>query len=176
MVFDPANEHDAAEAWEVESGGCLYVRDTGQDWRPVTRGDGDTVSGLPLSALLSQAVMAFAIDYEGCGGLAIARSGNVLRAMSDEGMEVEVRAARALGKPIVVPIGPGFAGLERHAFAELTPDPNDKRKGWFTLTEKGRLVRDAYDDVVVAIERRWKRRYGTTLVRNLRSALTSLRV
>ncbi len=174
MVFDPRTEHDAAEAWETESGGRLYVGDTGQDWRPVMRGEGDTVSGLPLSALLSQALMAFAIDYEGCGGLALARSGNVLRAIGDEGIEVEVRAARSMGKPMFVPVG--FAGLERHGFAALRTDQKDKKRGWVTLTEKGKLVRDAYDDIVVAIEQRWKRRYGATLLRNLRRALTSLRL
>jgi hypothetical protein len=174
-VYDPGAEHAAAEAWEVESGGRLYVRETGQDWRPVARGEGDTVSALSLSALLSQAVTAFSVDYEGCGGLSLARSGNVLRAIPDEGMEVKIRAARSLGMATVVPADGMLAGLERHDFAALTPDPDDKRKGWFTLTEKGRLVRDAYDSVVVAIEQRWKRRYGATLVRNLRSALTSVR-
>src|SRR5581483_8849037 len=33
-VFDARSEHDAAEAWEESSGGRLYVRETGQDWRP----------------------------------------------------------------------------------------------------------------------------------------------
>jgi hypothetical protein len=175
LVFDPRTEHDAAEAWEIESGGRLYVRDTGQDWRPVVRGHGDTVSALPLFALLSQALMAFAIDYEGCGGLGLARSGNALLQISDEGMQVKIRAARSQGMPTFVPADATLAGLERHAFATLVPDPTDKRRGWFTLTEKGRLVRDAYDDIVVAIEQRWKRRYGTALIRSLRSALTRAR-
>ena len=36
----------------------------GNDWKPVERAEGDTVSTLPLTALLSQALMAFTIDYE----------------------------------------------------------------------------------------------------------------
>src|SRR5205823_2236705 len=36
----------------------------GQDWRPVLRADGDTVSGVPVTGLLSQALLAFAIHYE----------------------------------------------------------------------------------------------------------------
>ncbi len=174
MVFDPSAEHEAAEAWEVESGGRLYVRETGQDWRAVVRGEGDTVAGLPLSALLSQAVMAFAIDYEGCGGLSLARRGNALRAIGDEGLDVNIRMARAGGVPTPVPVDAALAGLERHAFATLTPDPDNKKMGRFVLSEKGRLVRDAYDDIVIAIEQRWKRRYGSTLMRNLRTALTSV--
>lgn len=36
----------------------------GADWVPVRRSDGDTVSSLPLTALLSQTLMAFTIEYE----------------------------------------------------------------------------------------------------------------
>jgi len=171
-VFDPVAERDLADAWEKASGGRLYVRETGQDWRPVPRADGDTVSSVPLHALLSQALMAFAIDYEGCGGLSIARSGNRLRGFGDEGVEVAVRMARSRGSTIAVPAI--FAGLERHGYAELAVDPNDKKKGRLTLSEKGVLIRDAYDEIVVDIERRWKSRYGAAVVRECRSALKGL--
>ena len=165
-------EHEAAEAWEAESGGRLYVRDSGQDWRPVARSEGDTVSELSLFALLSQALMAFAIDYEGCGGLALARSGNVLRFIGDEGVDVALRESRSRGSSKQVPAVSMLAALERHAYAEVAVNQTDKRKGRLTLTEKGRLVRDAYDDIVVAIEERWKRRYGADIVDEVRSALT----
>jgi hypothetical protein len=174
LVFDPRAEHEAAETWEKESGGRLYVRDTGQDWRPVPRGEGDTVSELSLFALLSQALMAFAIDYEGCGGLSLARSGNILRYIGDDGVEVALRAARSRGSTRSVPADSTLAALERHAYAEIAVDPSDKRTGRLTLTEKGSLVRDAYDDIVVAIEQRWKRRYGAAVVDEVRTALTSV--
>ncbi len=174
MVFDPAAEHEAAERWEEESGGRLYVRETGQDWRPVPRGEGDTVSELSLFALLSQALMAFAIDYEGCGGLALARSGNILGYIGDEGVDVALRVSRSRGSTRSLPANSTLAALERHAYAVVAVDQSDKRNGRVTLTEKGRLVRDAYDDIVVAIEERWKRRYGTALVHGLRSALNSM--
>jgi hypothetical protein len=174
LVFDPVAEHEAAEAWEKGSGGRLYVRESGQDWRPVPRGEGDTVSELSLFALLSQALMAFVIDYEGCGGLALARSGNVLRHIGDEGVEIALRPSKARGSSPLLPVEASFAALERHAYAEVVPDPSDKRKGRLTLTEKGKAVRDAYDDIVVAIEQRWKRRYGAAVVREVRSALASV--
>jgi hypothetical protein len=174
LVFDPVAEHHAAEAWEEESGGRLYVRDSGQDWRPVPRCGDDTVSELSLFALLSQALMAFAIDYEGCGGLALARSGNILRHIGDEGVEIALRPSRSRGSTRLVPAEPSLAALERHAYAAVVADPRDKRKGRLTLTEKGERVRDAYDDIVVAIERRWKRRYGAAVVRELRSTLSSV--
>jgi hypothetical protein len=173
-VFDPVAEHQAAEAWETDSGGRLYVRDTGQDWRPVERHDTDAMNQLSLFALLSQTMMGFAIDYEGCGGLAMARSGNFLKHFGDDGVEIAVRQARSGGSTVMLPADGTFAALERHAYASLVVDPKNKRLGRLTLTEKGAAVRDAYDEIVVAIERRWKRRYGAGVVRDLRSALSSV--
>jgi hypothetical protein len=173
-VFDAVAEQQAAEAWEKDSGGRLYVRDTGQDWRPVERRDTDAVNQLSLFALLSQAMMGFAIDYEGCGGLAMARSGNVLRRLGDDGVEIALRQARSGGSTVMLPVDSTFAMLERHAYASLVVDPKNQCLGRLTLTEKGAAVRDAYDEIVVAIERRWKRRYGAGVVRDLRSALLSV--
>jgi DNA-binding MarR family transcriptional regulator len=85
---------------------------------------------------------------------------------------VAVRVAREHGKTKLVPAD--FAGLERHAYVDLAVDPKDKRRGRVTLSEKGRLVRDAYDDTVVDVERRWKKRYGAGIVRDVRSALTTV--
>jgi hypothetical protein len=171
-VFDPVAEEQAADAWETHSGGRLYVRDTGQDWRPVERHDTDAANQLSLFALLSQTMMAFAIDYEGCGGLAMARSGNFLKRFGDDGVEIALRRARSEGSTVMLPADGTFAALERHAYASLVVEPKNERLGRLTLTEKGAAVRDAYDEVVVAIERRWKRRYGAGVVRDLRRALS----
>jgi hypothetical protein len=173
-VFDPVAEHQAAENWEKDSGGRLYVRDTGQDWRPVQRHETDAVDRLSLFALLSQAVMAFAIDYEGCGGLAMARSGNFLRRFGDDGLDIALRQARSGGSTVMLPHDGTLAALERHAYASLVVDPKNPRLGRLTLTEKGAAVRDAYDEIVMAIEKRWKRRYGAGIVREVRSGLTSV--
>src|SRR5262249_2774555 len=88
LVFAAAEERRGADAWEVASGGALYVAATGQDWKPIRRDEGDTVTALPLSALLSQALMAFTIDYEGSGGLSLAATANVVRHMDDDGVDV----------------------------------------------------------------------------------------
>lgn len=117
--------------------------------------------------------MAFAIDYEGCGGLSMGLSGNILGGIGDEGVEIVLRPSRAKGSSPLLPVDGWFAGLERHAYAEVVADRKDKRKGRLTLTEKGTLVRDAYDDIVVAIEQRWRRRYSGAAVHDLRSALTA---
>ena len=43
-----------------------------------------------------------------------------------------------------MPADSTLAALERHAYAAVAADPSDKRKGRLTLTEKGKIVRDAY--------------------------------
>ena len=50
----------------------------GLDWRPVYRGAGDTVSSLSFTALLSQALLAFTIDYEDEFPWPLASTANVL--------------------------------------------------------------------------------------------------
>jgi len=167
--FDPVAERDAAEAWEKESGGRIYLRETGQDWRPVPRTQND-VKQLPLFALLSQTLMAFASDYESCGGVSLARRGNTLRLIGDDGVEVALRVGRSRGETKLIPVG--FGGVERHRYASVAVDPDDKLRGRLTLTEKGRRVRDSYEGICADIERRWKRRYGAAVVGSVRSALT----
>jgi len=43
----------------------------GVDWKPVPRESTSSVDGLPMTALLSQALVAFAIDYERAGRVAM---------------------------------------------------------------------------------------------------------
>jgi hypothetical protein len=106
LEFDAAEEHRAADAWEAASGGALYVAAARQDWKPVLRDEGDTVTALPLSALLSEALMAFTIDYEGSGGLSLAATANVVRHMDDEGVDVALRARRGKERGPPIPAHP----------------------------------------------------------------------
>jgi hypothetical protein len=161
--FDFAAEQALAEAWEAESGGRLYVGSIhGQDWRPVRRREGDTVGGLPLSALLSQATVGITIDYEGSGGIALSIAADFLQSVDDDGFPVDQQSRRL------------FAGLERHDYASIDPEPERDQPGTFRLTDKGKKVRDAYGPVNAAIEKRWKQRYRTDVVRSLRSSLEAI--
>jgi hypothetical protein len=172
-VFDAAEEQRAADAWEAASGGALYVASTGQDWKPVRRDEGDTVTTLPLSALLSQALMAFSIDYEGSGGLSLAATANVVRHMDDDGVDVALRARRGREPGQPIPVHHTLAMVERHEYAAVVAHPNP-RTGRFRLTEKGRRVRDAYEPVLAAVEQRWERRYGAPVVHGVRASLEAV--
>jgi DNA-binding MarR family transcriptional regulator len=174
LSYDPEAEQRAADRREDESGGRLDVRHHGQDWSPVPRDDGDAVEGLSLTALTSEALMAFTIDYEGSGGLSLAYVADLLRHIGDEGVDIQLRPARGAGATGELPVHWAFATLTRHWYAAVEPEPTARRRGTLRLTEKGRQVRDAYPHVAAAIEKRWERRYGTSIVRSLRSALASV--
>jgi hypothetical protein len=173
LEFDPAEEQRAADAWEAASGGALYVAAAGQDWKPVLRDEGDTVTALPLPALLSQALMAFTLDYEGSGGLSLAATANVVRHMDDVGVDVALRARRGKEPGPPIPVHPMLYSLERHGYAAVEAHP-DARTGRLRLTEKGRRVRDAYEPVLAAVERRWERRYGASVVHGVRASLKAV--
>ncbi len=78
----------------------------GQDWPVVLRGEGDTVSPLPLAALLSQALVAFAIDYECDAHMGLAQSANILRLIDDDGVALDDLPALAGVGVEAVAIGP----------------------------------------------------------------------
>jgi len=51
----------------------------------VTRGDGDTVSDPPMSALVSQLLVAFAMEYEEQSPVALSLSTGVISQIADQG-------------------------------------------------------------------------------------------
>jgi uncharacterized protein (DUF433 family) len=117
--------------------------------------------------------MAFTIDYEGSGGLSLAATANVVRHMDDEGVDVALRARRGKEPGPPIPVHPMLALLERHEYAAIEANP-DQCHGRFRLTEKGRRVRDAYEPVLAAVEQRWERRYGTSVVHGVRASLEAV--
>ena len=172
--FDPDDERRAAATWESKSEGRLYVRGAGQDWRPVPRDPQNSVDALPLTALLSEALMGFTIDYESSGGIPLAFAGNVLRLIADDVVEIHLRPARGKGPRRILPMHSTWANLYRHDYAEIEPDGDDPRHGRLSLTEKGRLVRDTYRTLPTEIENRWEVRYGKATIGSLRQSLESV--
>ena len=138
----------------------------GADWKPVYRGEGDTVSMLPITALLSQALMAFTIDYENKFPWPL-HSTLTRLAWVDEN-------PRPLAE---LPEGHGVAGngkslLERHLIVEVT---TDAAKGKLVaLTGRGVQVKQHHPGRLETVESEWRQRYGDKLVVDLRAALTPL--
>lgn len=137
----------------------------GADWKPVIRADGDTVSNLPVTALLSQALTAFTIDYEDRFPWPLASTATVLRHVTSK------------PRPLAdLPEGHGITGkgkslLERHLIVSVSPDPTDKRKKLVALTDRGELVLKHHPQRLEAVEKEWSDRYSEALVAQLRGAL-----
>ena len=138
----------------------------GTDWKPVRRDKGDTVSMLPITALMSQALMAFTIDYENKFPWPLHSTLTTLALVEDT------------PKPLTdLPEGHGIAGngkslLERHLIVEVTTD-SAKRKV-VALTDRGRQVKQHHPGRLDTVETQWRERYGEEVVAELRNALTPL--
>lgn len=142
----------------------------GADWAPVPRHDveGSSVAGLPLSALLSQAFVASAADFEelGIGGLHLAAS--VLRLLPDGGVPVNDIPMLSRLK------GDGKSVLERHGYIEITRDADKPKVLLAVPTARGRNTRDEYEPTVRQVEDRWGTTYRADVVARLRSTLESV--
>ena len=134
----------------------------GQDWPVVLREPGSDAGHLPLPALLSQVLAAFAIDYEREQFGSLPAASNFLRFVGDDGMTLG--RAQALGGVS----GNGKTMHERHLDVVVEPGrPRDMRRRVF-LTPRARRVRDAYPRLVMEIEDRWREQYAAAFPRYAR--------
>jgi hypothetical protein len=127
------------------------------DWKPVYRTGTDTVSNLPLSALVSQALVAFAMQYEELSPVALSLSTSVIRQIPEEG-----RPLHELGR------SPGVSALIRHGFMHAS-GPSEREIA--SLTTRGLEVRRLYEKRIHAVETHWQRQFGKDRVAALVCAL-----
>jgi hypothetical protein len=140
------------------------------DWAPVLRADddGSSVAGLPLSALLSQALVAFAADFEELWIGGLHHAATVLRLLPDEG--APIRDFPMLSK---LP-GNGKSVLERHLYVQIVRDPNNSKVKVAVPTARGRNTRDEYPGTVERVEARWAPKYSEPVVTALRTELEAV--
>lgn len=132
----------------------------GQDWKTVPREGGDTVSDLPLSALLSQALVAFAMGYEENSPVALSLSIAVIKRIPAGGSPVQ-----GLGNSA------GISALIRHGFVRVEGDEDSEVAH---LTPKDLAVSCACDERIQAVETKWRNEFGTEIVNALRQALNDV--
>lgn len=118
----------------------------GADWKPVYRAGAHTVSGLPLSALVSQALVAFAMQYEELSPVALSLSTRVIRQIPAEGRPLE-----ELGR------SPSVSALIRHGFMRAS-GPSGSQIAF--LTTRGLQVHCAYEERIHSVESSWRRQFG----------------
>ena len=144
------------------------------DWEqgaPAGRKD-DAGSRLPLSALLSRALLAFAIEFERESDLSLAMCANVVRVLDEKGVRVrDLSRLSGVSKEL---IKVSLAFLGKHGYIVLAPDPTTKGTELVRLTPNGREAQKAYHKGLGVIEKRWQARFGKDAVRKLRGSLECL--
>jgi DNA-binding MarR family transcriptional regulator len=130
------------------------------------------VAGLPLWALLSRTLLAFATQYEAEPGPSIAVSANVLRVLTDAGTATS--GIPALGGVSKESVAMAAGWLSNAGLLTVGPDPAGGRRRITRLTPRGVRARDAYPALAVGIERDWRAGFGDVVISALRESLMPL--
>ncbi|HET9971558.1 MAG TPA: SAM-dependent methyltransferase [Streptosporangiaceae bacterium] len=129
-------------------------------------------AGLPLSALLSRALLSFALEYESEAGRSLAADATVLRVLGEDGTRLRDLPPRAgVAKPAA---SWALGVLTRSGLAAEEPDPAASRGKVARLTRPGQRAQREYRELTDAIEQRWQRRFGAGVTGALRAALEPL--
>ncbi len=133
--------------------------------------DNDT-SRLPLSALLSRALLAFAIEFERESDLSLAVSANVVRVLDETGVRVrDLPRVSGVSKELIK-VSLGF--LQKRGCILIVSDPAVKGTKSVRLTLKGLRAQHSYHQRVGIIEERWQAHFGKDSIRELRNSLERL--
>lgn len=139
---------------------------------------------LPLSALLSQVLIAYTAEFDREMDLArkaigtrepapsLALWANVLRFVGKDGVDQRRLAALSgVSKPVVKSM---VACLERHGWITVDPDASDKRATILHLTRRGLALRKAWGSIVASTEEEWEKRFGKDVSDALRCSLETI--
>ena len=148
------------------------LRSQGPDPRLPPRPDGTAPEALPLSALLSRVLLAFALEYEREAGLSLAVAANVLRVLGSEG--TRLRELPALTGTSTESVRWALGILTRGDLAAEEPDPAASRGKVARLTPRGLDAQHLYRELTGTIERRWHDRFTPGVTGALRASLEPL--
>ena len=129
-------------------------------------------SNLPLPALLSRVLLAFAIEFERESKLSLAISANILRVLDEKG--VRLRDLPLLTGVSKEAISMAMGILKKYRIATLEPGTTGSAMKIVRLTENGRKLQDAYRQLLGEIETRWRARFGEETIGALRNLLERL--
>jgi hypothetical protein len=130
------------------------------------------VAELPLWALLSRPLYAFAKQYEAEPGLSLAISANILRVLTSDG--VHIKDIAALGGVSKESVAMAMGVLRKFGVVTEGQDPAGSRFKVTRLTARGVVLRDEYPALTADIERDWRTRFGDARVTALRQVLEPL--
>ena len=153
-------------------GQVLFSR--GPDPALPPRPEPSDVATLPLSALLSRVLLAFALDYEASSEVSLAVGANLLRVLGEDGTRPrDLPALTGISKEAVAW---ALGVLLRARLAVEEPDPAASRGKVARLTPRGVLAQGLYLERLGAVEDRWRDRFGRDTIGALRQPLEALAV
>jgi DNA-binding MarR family transcriptional regulator len=123
-----------------------------------------------LPTLLSQVLLAFAIEFKRESTAPIALCANVLRVLGEEPVRISEIPRLTGGSPEAT----SAIGWQLAPYVAVTADPTAKRGKVARLTPKGVEAQRNYHRAVAEIEKRWEKCYGRDKIRGLRESLEGL--
>ena len=130
------------------------------------------VATLPLSALLSRVLLAFALDYEAESAISLAVGANLLRVLGADGTRLrDLPPQTGISKEAVAW---AMGVLIRARLAVEEPDPAANRGKVARLTPAGLRAQDLYLELLGTVEDRWTQRFGSDTIGALRQPLEAL--
>jgi DNA-binding MarR family transcriptional regulator len=129
----------------------------------------DAPDTLPLSALLSQALVAFTIECEAHAPVSLAVAADVVRVVEEGGTALRDLPARSGVAKEGLARAAGW--LERRGLAVTEPVPGAGRGRQIRLTARGGALRPDYPERCAVVERGWRKRLGAGTADDLRGAL-----
>jgi methyltransferase (TIGR00027 family) len=153
---------------------CLPILGYGLRIRrdPTTEGSTDAPADLPLWALLSRPLVAFAAQYEEEPGPSLAIGADILRVLTADGVYTkDIPALAGVSKESVAM---AMGVLAKSGLVVEGPDPAGSRFRLTRLTAEGVAARDEYPALAADIERDWRTRHGAATITAVRRALEPL--
>lgn len=132
----------------------------GNDWKAVPRESCSMVSNLPWSALISQALVAFAMDYESMSPVALSLSATIIKQIPADGILLSKLGNSA-----------GVSALVRHGFLSTSISSGGDIA---FLTSRGESVGNLFETRIRKVEVQWCTSIGDERIAALREALESL--
>ena len=122
-----------------------------------------------IAALLSQALLAFTLEYEDESDLSLALSADVVRVLSVDGVPVRDMPSRSGVSKEAITAAAGF--LQRSGYVAIELDPASGAK-LVKLTDQGLAAQTRHARLAKAVEGRWRNRLGSGFDRLSRALVT----
>jgi len=148
----------------------LFSRES--DHLPEAPPEAIRTADLPLSALLSRVLLAFALEFERESELSLAISANIIRLLDEKGMLIrDLRLLAGISKE-AVSMATGYLEDRSVGMVELAPSAGSSKL--IRLTPKGQTAQNSYHYRIGVIERRWQARFGKDRILALKDSLAAL--